>query len=575
MPGPPTGNPLPRDLHRHGWDPVLAAGIALLAFVWTWHCGLRGFFPFDQSIVFDLGHRIASGQVMYRDFILPMGPVLAWVQGLVFIVFGTSYPAYVGTAAAFAAMASLLVFTLIRRASGSRIYASMGALVTAAWFQAPFGTPWFEQAAGLCGLAALTCLVPRDGTNPGLRGVIASGVLAALAIFCKQNCGFVICAAVLVITLTRAWIHDRSTIRDGAAFCLSCGITVATIVSILCGQGDSELFLRHFVEIPASVGRERLLADPFTTLKGLLIGPYASEERWVLLGVAAVAFAGLLRRRVTDDRRPAALGALVALAGVAIQNTLLVSTKNQPENGQMMLGMSLGLAFGCWWPRSRARPPMTSPGRLAVLLVAGAASALVIANATQVGWDRTVHDVFDGATFGSAPADVPILDDLAWAEPTRIAGRGINPVDLRGLVGELKSRSGRFVVFTDFTLLYPMLDMEPPLPLPWFHRGLTYSREHAPQMDRWLLSRLQERAVTTVVIESVGWPDVMAEIERKAQRGESLTGIDPTKPMTGVIAANALDRDPLSDFPVTVEFLRTRFKIVATFGIFEVWARGP
>ena len=76
------------------------------AFWLAFYSGTRGIFPLDQSIVFDGGYRVASGQVIYRDFVAPSGPLVYWLQGAVFKLFGVSYRVYILTAAGYNALAA-------------------------------------------------------------------------------------------------------------------------------------------------------------------------------------------------------------------------------------------------------------------------------------------------------------------------------------------------------------------------------------------------------------------------------------------------------------------------------------
>jgi hypothetical protein len=67
----------------------------------------------------------------------------------------------------------------------------MAGLVTACWFQAPFGTLWFEQTAFFFGLAGL--LMALEGERAaGSRSYslhTVAGIFVALSILSKQNAG--------------------------------------------------------------------------------------------------------------------------------------------------------------------------------------------------------------------------------------------------------------------------------------------------------------------------------------------------------------------------------------------------
>ena len=88
--------------------------LVVFAFWMTFRAGERGLFGFDQSIVFDGGYRVLRGQVPYRDFIIPIGPVVFWIQALFFALFGVEYHTCILAAAFFNALAALLTVGIIK-----------------------------------------------------------------------------------------------------------------------------------------------------------------------------------------------------------------------------------------------------------------------------------------------------------------------------------------------------------------------------------------------------------------------------------------------------------------------------
>ena len=54
---------------------ISSVAVVLFGVILNWFTGHRGLFLNDQSIVWDGGWRILQGQVPYRDFWMPLGPV--------------------------------------------------------------------------------------------------------------------------------------------------------------------------------------------------------------------------------------------------------------------------------------------------------------------------------------------------------------------------------------------------------------------------------------------------------------------------------------------------------------------
>src|SRR5215510_14031112 len=86
--------------------------------------GRRGFFPLDQSIVFDGGWRIASGQVPFRDFVAPSGHIPSLIQAAFFKTFGVTWFAYCLHASILNGLFAVIVYALLRLAGATRVEAT-------------------------------------------------------------------------------------------------------------------------------------------------------------------------------------------------------------------------------------------------------------------------------------------------------------------------------------------------------------------------------------------------------------------------------------------------------------------
>lgn len=71
-----------------GVDLLLAVIAVVVAFLLPYFAGRIGIIFFDHSIVIDGAWRILHGQVPYRDFSVPYGPLLFYLQALFFALCG-------------------------------------------------------------------------------------------------------------------------------------------------------------------------------------------------------------------------------------------------------------------------------------------------------------------------------------------------------------------------------------------------------------------------------------------------------------------------------------------------------
>ncbi|MFZ1946651.1 MAG: hypothetical protein WAW06_03835 [bacterium] len=509
------------------WLADLAGLVALcaLAFLLTWKAGFRGFYPFDQSIVFDGGYRVASGQVPYRDFVMPFGPVAFWLQAMFFRTLGVSYAAYVAGAAVVNVLAALAAVALVRLVVDSgRGLSYLAGVVTAVWFYPPFGTPWVDQTAfffALLGLVALLAGVRRAASGGAADVLVGlAGAAAFLSIMAKQNAGgFML--PLFPLALALACLPDaRRFARNLGVFAVGLGGSAAAFVVWLAAASDAGNFSRYVIALPSHLGRERL-ASLVATGFGLA-RPYFGDRapRAVNAVVAAALVVSIValayRRRLgagKDAGRRAMVAAGVCAYLVLFQHLFMNTTLNQQQNAYAFLGPIA--AIGVWLALGLVRTltPAGDPGARRLLrrgLAAGvwvlafAATALTSVDGVKAAMSRKVHDIFEGCSF-DRPMVARGLEGLRWADPTLIRGFEVRQKDFLDLVVYLRERDLNFLVFPDFTVLYGLVGAPSPQPVLWFHEGVTYGKEDTSALDRWIVESLEMNGVKLVVIEQVAW----------------------------------------------------------------------
>ena len=99
---------------RLSWSAAYISA-ATFAIAVVWIVGHRGIYLYDESTVFDGGWRILQGQVMYRDFYAPYGPVVYLLQSQFFRLMGVTFSSMVMAGAVVNAIAVTCVIWILRR----------------------------------------------------------------------------------------------------------------------------------------------------------------------------------------------------------------------------------------------------------------------------------------------------------------------------------------------------------------------------------------------------------------------------------------------------------------------------
>lgn len=340
-----TGNPALGALVCAAW----AAGICYLS-------GLRGFFAMDQSIVFDGAWRIDQGQVPYRDFLIPFGPMSMWLQAAAFALGGVSYQVYVLTAAAMNALGALFAFATLRILAPEKPGIAWAAgLITGSWLYAPMGTTYLEQTAFFWIWIVIFCVVRGLFTPPaGPRSfwMAGAGLALAAAVLSKTNAGgLAVPIAFLMVLLVPAGPARRPW-TDAAALALGLVAGAAVFSFWLWTKSDPGVFWQIVGGAGGEEGRKRLLQNkPLMTVFGsLLTGKGNDLIRLLLVGSylfmgVALAFAlGPVRRAGrAAGRLPSC--AWLGLLWVGYQQAFGVTSNNNGINEQPFLSLILVSVF--------------------------------------------------------------------------------------------------------------------------------------------------------------------------------------------------------------------------------------
>ena len=488
------------------WWPWACAAVTVFAAVFVWFAGHRGVFLLDQSIMFDGAWRVYQGQVQYRDFVSTFPPLTFGIQALFFRLMGVDFSAMVLAAAISNAIATLCVLWLVHRlVPDQRVIACVAGLITAVWFQAPFGTLWFEQTAFCFNLLALVLLIKGldagDSAATGYR--TAAGVMLAASLLCKQNAGaefipIALGVAVLPI-LDRRHKALRAVVEVFAGMALGAGVFA---IWLWIYSSPSE-FWRQYVVMARQIGSDR------AGLVGLLFAAFPLSMTWpfviVALGVLGSAFSKSRTASMPAQTRVLIIWLVVGCA--FYQNLFKLHTDNELENAVPYLGLIYGLSFAVFWKYVvLAETSPTDAVKRAFFVGLGfLVLGYPLLSGMSKAWSRSVQEFERGAVFNHY-LKVPRMTRVVWGEPTHHGERTtIAQQDFEALNAWLSETQANFFVFPDSTMLYGVQGRVSPQPWLYFSPGHSFLIEDLPKVDAAVLDSLQKNNVQAIVLEKDSW----------------------------------------------------------------------
>lgn len=455
-----------------GRDLYLAGGILALGVWLSLRYGGQGLMPLDQSIVFDGGWRVLSGQVPYRDFGTPAGLLPILLQAVSFALFGVSWSSYLGHAALVNGLYGVVAYALLRALRANPLL-SAGCAGASVWLlYPPIGTPYPEQHAFFFVLLACAAGAWAARANSARAAAVGWALLGAvwwLAVLCKLNAAAVGALPVLC-TLLLGWPRPRAWLRRlGWAVAGGLAAVVATAGAVAAFGVDPEMLRLYAFDLPLEAGQGRLGRFELTRAFGRLLrapvlSPHAIPDAIVLAALAV----GWSRRRgrPVGELRDAAGAALLAVALLVSSALFLGTAANQTEIGLAPIFVSLALAGHAL--------VLVLPGRVASSIVFVAVGAIIVADTLrfhrEVVVPRSVLDMeFDPAT--ATRMRTLGLESMQHQAPHKTP---VKSRDLERLLTFLGKRSGNFLLIGDHSILYGLSGRPSLPPSLWFHAGLAH-----------------------------------------------------------------------------------------------------
>jgi hypothetical protein len=489
---------------QHSKFPHASILIGVALFAWgaaiELHYGRCGFMPLDQSIIFDGGYRIFSGQLPFRDFLTPTGIFPSLIQAFVFRAFGVTWFSYVLHSAVANGLFSVLAFVFLRQFALPRTAAAWWAALSAVVFYPPIGVPYSDHHAFLCGLAALVAAMASIRAAEDREALAASALvipLLAAGFLSKPNPGVFLLPTAIVPLLA------KSTRRQVGNLI---GLFLGTL-AVLCTAAYYRLRYVHSLatvktygwDLPAGTGRLRLQALWRTgAYARSLIQPIRDSWPIASLALAAIVGTWLALSGGHDER----LTAFLSLALLAVTLAYTVLTFRNPATGVSFGFIACGLGHaGLYGIRNR-----DSAGRLAGPLGLTTLLLVVVSGAEAMRFNRQVNVTRAAIGLGfdrRAPSPLlpAALGYLRWATPDFV---DYGAADLSAIVRYFQSHPGNFFLIGDSSILYGITGRPSTSPVLWFHPNLTLpyvGMTATSTFEEQLLRHLHGRDVRYIVLE--------------------------------------------------------------------------
>ncbi len=453
--------------------------------------GSLGCFVFDQSIIFDGAWRILCGQIPFKDFISPVGPVPFYMQAAFFKVFGITHFAYrIHAAIINAVVSGLVMLYLSWILPGRRWLWVMAGLLTAIWYYAPLGTPWYSQTSVFFGVLGLGfVLSTRYFKNPFLlrsrwAQVVGPAFWAApcmvLSFLTKQNSG----AMFLLMPLILFWIPPRKSDPwvNTAAYIFGLLVSVAAVAGSIHYFASFELFWNHMFALPWSTLFVRLAYKKYISKTMLFHVPFT-------LLVLSFLFWKIIRKIKHIQYSDTGFLAFLFFGGFLFHLGMITTSTSDAFINIPFIGILFALAFQMidQWALQSAPDQNTRKW----LWIRSSQMALVVLFC-GLGISMIASYRLKGHEAGQRllpPIASGPLKGLRWNEPSSM----ITLKNLQDILQFMQATREPVYLTNGFTMLYGMTGHQSIDPFLWYHQGLSFPDSYSAEMeslDRQTLQRI-------------------------------------------------------------------------------------
>jgi hypothetical protein len=517
---------------------VLHSAVVIVLLVFSLNfavkAGERGFYPHDQSIVFDGSYRMLSGQVPYRDFVMLFTPAAFWLQVVFFKLFGISHFSLLMSAVFLNVLATLLSVLLLRQLfPQQRSVSYLAGFLTAIWFSPPFGTLWMDHAAHFFSLFSVLMALyalPREADRKPLSLLfLVSGCAAFMSFAGKQNIGlFMLPLSPIVIALA-LMPHWKKVLEGIGLFVAGFVVAAAFFFLWLLLVSSPSAFWHYAIVTAGRLGLQRLVGDFWGLVLVFLFGRGPLFERFVtsllvILSISLLVFY-VRDRRLTGYSSPELmLPPLICIYFALAQRVLIQTTMNQPQNGFPLTGVIVAIGAGMLFrllnsenPRTKQfidgfKPLTRRDVRVIVISVVLLSTLYVSVAGMKISLNRDVQDSVRGSSFPTYLTQSRLLS-LKWGDPTTIGGTDVTERDVDNILTYLKKSGKNFFIFPDFTIFYGVAGVPSPQPLLYFTPGETYPQEGDRTLDSLVVSGLKTNQVEIAVLEEKSVSDATKVLE--------------------------------------------------------------
>ena len=231
--------------------------VLINSILFTFYYGYKGIFPIDSFLIFDAGYKVLNNIHPFKDYWSITGPLLDYVQSVLFLLFKVNWFSYVLHAALVNCLLSLVSFFFFIKIKLSKIYALLYSLSISILAYPSSGTPFMDHHAVIFATISLSYLILAFIKNKKIFWFLSS-LFLVLSFFSKQIPGAYLAFLTIITIIFYFLLVKKEKNYNFLFFVLGgmVGITLFFIIFVI-NKIPIQNFLIQYIYYPITIGENR------------------------------------------------------------------------------------------------------------------------------------------------------------------------------------------------------------------------------------------------------------------------------------------------------------------------------
>ena len=140
-------------------ESIYVSIILIISIFSVWYFGFVNINPIDNFTIYNSGFLILKGNVPFKDYWVTTGPLLDFLQFLIFKLYGVNWGSYVLHAAIVNSLFTVLLYYVFRKFNLEKKFSFIYSTSTGLIFYSQLGTPFVDHHSSLFSILSILFLI--------------------------------------------------------------------------------------------------------------------------------------------------------------------------------------------------------------------------------------------------------------------------------------------------------------------------------------------------------------------------------------------------------------------------------